>query len=315
MTHRLFHSGVIRVLALLLLCNFASTALAGAQSPPDRLTVEAAGQQVTVWSRRPEHPQAVVVLVHGRTWSARPAFDFEPRSASRSLLKALAGAGFATYAIDLPGYGSSPRDSSGWLAPGRAAEEVEAVLRFVARRHPDLRAPVLLGWSRGSKISALVATRAKQPLTALILYAYNLDPTAPPDNGPASGKAPALPNTAEWARSDFISPAVTSPALIQDFVDAALAADPIRVDVCCDAEFRGIHPEAIRVPTLLIHGARDPAFKPMAASAFFTQLASSERRWIVVAAGDHAAHLEDTAPEVVAAMTDFMRAALARAPK
>jgi pimeloyl-ACP methyl ester carboxylesterase len=121
-----------------------------------------------------------------------------------------------------------------------------------------------------------------------------------------------LPNTAEWARSDFVSPAVTSPTLIQDFVDAALAADPVRVDVCCDAEFLAIHPESIRIPTLLIHGARDPAFKPAVAAAFFGRLASPERRWIVVAGGDHAAHLEDTAPEVLAAVVDFLRAALAQ---
>ena len=304
--------GAVTGLALLLLFGSGSAVPAATRTPPDRLAVEAAGQQVTVWSRRPDLPNGAVVLVHGRTWSARPAFDFEPRSGSRSLLKALADAGFATYAIDLPGYGSSPRDSSGWLTPARAAEDIEAVLQFVAHRHPNLRAPVLLGWSRGSKISALVATRAKQPLSALVLYAYNLDPTAPPDNGPASGTPPAVRNTAEWARVDFVSPAVATPALIQDFVDTALATDPIRVDVCCDAEFLGIRPEAIGVPTLMIHGARDPAFRPSVAAAFFAQLATPERRWIIVARGDHAAHLEDTAPEVVTAMIDFIRAVLAQ---
>jgi len=315
--------GWLRALALILCCGLGpgTATLAGApvpatlQSEPERLLVSAAGQQVTVWARQSEHPQGAVVLVHGRTWSARPDFDFEPRSGSRSLLKALAVAGFAAYAIDLPGYGSSPRVSSGWLAPTRAAEVVEAVLAVVAHRHPDLPAPVLLGWSRGSKISALVASRARQPLSALVLYGYNLDPTAPPDNGPASGKAPARPNTAEWARSDFVTPAVASPALIEDFVRAALEADPIRVDVCCDVEFRGIHPQAIRVPTLLLHGARDPAFKPPVAAAFFSHLATAERRWIIVASGDHAAHLEDCGPEVTAAMIDFIHAALAQASR
>jgi alpha-beta hydrolase superfamily lysophospholipase len=316
---RYTRSTAMRILALLL-CGgiglaFAGTAHTAAASavraPPDHFVVDAAGQQVTVWSRRPEHPQGAIVLVHGRTWSARPAFDFQPRSGNRSLMQALSAAGFATYAVDLPGYGSSPRDASGWLAPERAASDVAAVVQFVARRHPTLSAPVLLGWSRGSKISALLATQATQPLSALILYGYNLDPTAPPDNGPPRDAAPAARNTAESARSDFISPAVTTPDLIDDFVTAALATDPVRVDVCCDTQFLlGIHPEAIHVPTLLIHGARDPAFKPAVAADFFAHLASAERRWIIVAAGDHAAHLEDTAPEVSAAMVDFIRAAL-----
>jgi alpha-beta hydrolase superfamily lysophospholipase len=317
MVHSRFRSRAISGIALILFCSLSvPAALADSAAAPDRLVVNVAGgQRLTLWSRRPEHPQGAVILVHGRTWSARPAFDFEPHAGSRSLLKALAAAGLATYAVDLPGYGSSQRDPSGWLSPEHAVEDVEAVIRFVAQRHADLRAPILLGWSRGSKISALVATRAKQPLSALILYAYNLDVTAQPDNGPATGAAPTVRNTADWARSDFVSPAVTSAALIQDFVAAALTTDPIRVDVCCDVEFRAIHPESIRTPTLLLHGARDPAFKPAVASAFFSQLAAPERRWIVVGSGDHAAHLEDTAPEVVAAMVDFIQATLAQTTK
>jgi alpha-beta hydrolase superfamily lysophospholipase len=295
---------------LLLAGSICFATLANAHPQLERFTVTDSGQQLAVWSRRPVHPQGVVVLVHGRTWSARTAFDFEPRSGSRSLLNALAGAGYATYAVDLPGYGASARDPTGWLAPSRAVQDVEAVLHFAAIRHADLPAPVLLGWSRGSKLSALVATRAKQPLSALILYAYALDPSAPPLNGTASGTAPAAPNTFESARADFVSPNVASPALIQDFVSAALATDPTRVDVCCDAEFLDIRPESIRVPTLLIQGKRDPSIKPEVAAAFFAHLASEDRRWIVIAHGDHAAHLEDTAPRVAAAMVEFIRASL-----
>ena len=314
MTPRPRHRAITTLLALLLSCGLWAYALATPPSEPERLTVSAAGQPLTVWLRQPEHPHGTVLLVHGRTWSARPDFDFEPRSGSRSLLKALAAAGYAAYALDLPGYGASARSATGWLAPTGAAEAAEAALRFIVQRHPDLPPPVLFGWSRGSKISALVATRAKQPLSALVLYAYNLDPAAPPDNGPATGEAPARANTAQWARSDFVSPAVASPALIEDFVTAALAADPIQADVCCDAEFLAIRPESIRVPTLLLHGARDPAFKPAVAAAFFSHLAAPERRWIIIGGGDHAAHLEDTGPELIAALIDFLHAALAAVP-
>lgn len=291
-------------------CSFAQ---ADVLVKPERLTVSVAGHPFAVWSRQPPHPQGVVVLVHGRTWSARTAFDFEPHTGSRSLLQHFATAGFATYAVDLRGYGETPRDSQGWLSPTQSAVDVEAVVQFAAKRHPTLPAPVLLGWSRGAKIAALTATRANQPLSALILYAYTLDPTAPPLNGPASGKPLAIPNTADAARSDFVSPDVASRKLIQDFVDTALATDPTRADVCCDAEFLAIHPEAILVPTLLIQGARDPGIKPAVASAFFAQLGSNERRWILVGRADHAAHLEDTSLEVASAMVDFIRASLLNA--
>lgn len=288
----------------------AASAQALAQGAPEHFTVRSQEQPLSVWARRPAHPQAVVVLVHGLTWSARPAFDFQPHS----LLEALAAAHFAAYALDLPGYGASPRAPGGWLAPEDAAKDVEAVLAWAAQQHPALPPPVLLGWSRGSKIAALTATRARQPLSALILYAYNLDPAAPPDHGAADGRAPEEPNAAAWARVDFVSPAVASPALIEEFVAAALKADPVRAAVCCDAQLLAIRPEVIRVPTLLLHGARDPAFKPAVAASFFSRLAAPERRWIVVGAGDHAAHLEDTAAEVDAAFVDFIHVALAQRP-
>lgn len=156
-----------------------------------------------------------------------------------------------------------------------------------------------------------MVTRANAPISALVLYAFNFDPDAPALYGPPEGEPPAVHNTAEAARSDFVSPNVVSPDLVRDFVDAALARDPMQALVCCDDELRAIRPESILVPTLLIHGARDPGFKAPIASAFFSRLATSERRWVVVAEGDHAAHLEATAPEVTAAIVDFIQAALA----
>jgi pimeloyl-ACP methyl ester carboxylesterase len=216
-----------------------------------------------------------------------------------------------SYAIDLRGYGETPRYANGWLTPTQSVEDVEATLKFASARHSDLPAPILLGWSRGSKIAALTATRGNQPLSALILYAFIFNPNAPPLNGPASGQPLAVANTAEAAKWDFISPEVADPALALDFVAAALAADPTRVEVCCDVEFLGIHPEAIRVPTLLIQGARDPGIDAEAAAAFFSHLGSQERRWIIIGRGDHAAHLEDTATNVSTAMVEFITTAVA----
>jgi alpha-beta hydrolase superfamily lysophospholipase len=302
--------GPARPAAAAILATAWLAASAAGASPPDRLVVKADGQELIVWSRLPARAKAAVVLVHGRTWSARPAFDFDSQSVSRSLLRSLAAAGYATYAVDLPGYGSSARTATGWLSPTQAAVDVEAVVRFVTQLHRNLPPPALLGWSRGSKISALVATRSNGAISALVLYAFNFDADAPPLYGPAGTPAPGTPNTADAARSDFVSPKVASPELVRDFVSAALASDPTQAPVCCDVEFRSIRPESIRVPTLLIHGARDPAFRPAVASAFFERLATTERRWIIVAAGDHAAHLEDTAPEVTSAIVDFLQAEL-----
>jgi alpha-beta hydrolase superfamily lysophospholipase len=312
--YRFLVCGSARLLAAAILATLWLAAPEAGAALPDRLVANADGQELVVWSRLPARPKAAVVLVHGRTWSARPAFDFDSQLVNRSLLRSLAAAGYATYAVDLPGYGSSAPALGGALAPTQAAADVEAVVRFVTQRHRNLAPPVLFGWSRGSKISALVATRSKEPISALVLYAFNFDPEAPPLYGPATSAAPSTPNTADAARSDFVSPRVASPDLVRDFVSAALSFDPTQAPVCCDLEFRSIEPESIRVPTLLIHGARDPAFRPAVASAFFGRLATPERRWVVIAEGDHAAHLEDTAPEVTSAIVDFLQAALTSYP-
>jgi pimeloyl-ACP methyl ester carboxylesterase len=277
--------------------------------PLERYAVILSDHPVVVWARRPSSPAGVVVLVHGRTWSARTAFDFEPKGENRSLLKVLAAAGYAAYAVDLPGYGETLRDGSGWLKPTHAAEVVEAVLRFASTNNPKLPAPVLLGWSRGSKISALVATRAQQ-LSGLVLYAFTFDPNSPPLYGPATDDPKAIANSEADARSDFISPDVINDNLVQEFVNTALKIDPIKVNVCCDTDFLEIRPESIRVPTLLIQGARDPGIHPAAAAEFFSKLSTNDRRWVVIAEGDHAVALEAPAPVFFGAVVDFVRSAI-----
>src|SRR5262249_12064878 len=152
--------GFARLAAVAMFAAAWVAASAAGASPPDRLVAKADGHDLVIWSRLPARPKAAVLLVHGRTWGARPAFGFDSQSVSRSMLRSFVAAGYAAYAVDLPGYGSSARTVTGWLSPTHAAADVEAVMRFVKEHHPNLAPPVLFGWSRGSKISALVATRS-----------------------------------------------------------------------------------------------------------------------------------------------------------
>ena len=89
----------------------------------ERHNVVVDGHALAVWSKLPEHPHAVMLLVHGRTWSARPDFDLQVPGETLSLMDGLVAMNIATYAVDLRGYGESARDGSGWLTPGRAAAD------------------------------------------------------------------------------------------------------------------------------------------------------------------------------------------------
>src|SRR5262245_40823686 len=85
---------------------------------PARLVVTADdGFQVTMWRKAPPQPRRSVLLIHGRTWSGRPDFDLQVPGESRSFMDLLVAQGYAAYALDMRGYGATPRDTTGFLTP------------------------------------------------------------------------------------------------------------------------------------------------------------------------------------------------------
>jgi pimeloyl-ACP methyl ester carboxylesterase len=95
-------------------------------------------------------------------------------------------------------------------------------------------------------------------------------------------------------------------------VAAALATDPIRVDWRAMETFGELDPADVHTPTLVIHGAGDP-YAPIANQAkLFTRLGDDDRAWVVLADGDHAAHLEDCGDAFVHAVLGFVQRPRAR---
>ncbi|MEM6293585.1 MAG: alpha/beta fold hydrolase [Myxococcota bacterium] len=264
------------------------------------------GHALAVWAKVPETPRGAIVLLHGRTWSGRPDFDLQVPGEARSTMDALAAAGLATYALDLRGYGETLRDATGWNTPDRAAKDLLAVLRWVGERHEG--APALLGWSLGSLTSQLAAQREPGLVSALILYGY---PRSPDRRYKADRKGvePArAATTAKGAASDFIIPGNISQAGIDAFVEQALAADPVRTDWRGTEEWNELDPGKVTVPTLVMHGAKDPYAPKANQVKLFNRLAAEDRAYVVIAGGDHAAHLEDVGPRFIDAVLGFVDA-------
>lgn len=280
----------------------AATARASASS----LTITADGHPLTLWFKRPRAPRGVILLVHGRTWSALPNFDLHVGRTSHSTLDAFVAKGYAAYAVDLRGYGATPRDATGWLTPTRAAADVLATLRSIAEREPGLPKPALVGYSRGSVVSLLAAQTDAANISALALYGFGYDIGSRPEPQPEPAAPPRQPTTAKAAASDFITPAIVSPAVVEAYVAEALRRDPVRVDWRRENEFGVLDPAAVRVPTLLLHGARDPYVKTAAHSRLFTTLGTDRKVWAVLPGADHAAHLEFTQEEWVDTILDFL---------
>ena len=248
------------------------------------------GHPFAVWSKAPAEPRAVMLLIHGRTWSTRPDFDLQVPGEDLSLMDGLVDMGIAAYGLDLRGYGETPRDASGWLTPDRAALDVAEVLGWVARRHPELVPPYLFGWSYGAMISQLVSQRRPDSMSGLVLFGYPVRPGY--DVSPDSESPLREPTTAEAAASDFILPGTISEAAIGAFVTSALAHDPVRMDWRSLEQWQALEGAAVSVPVLLLQAAEDPLALPEVHADLFTALNTKDKAWVVIPGGDHAAFME-----------------------
>jgi pimeloyl-ACP methyl ester carboxylesterase len=272
--------------------------------PLQKLSVNVDGHTFALWTRQIAHSKGSILLLHGRTWSALPDFDLKVPGEQRSVMVALNRMGYTTYALDMRGYGSTPRDASGWLTPTRAAADLAGVLKWIANR--EHRKPTLVGWSMGSLVAHFAAQQHPELMANLVLYGYPRDPAVRTEPSATPDAPPREVNTRERAASDFISPEVTPHSVIESYVEAALTADPVRVDWRKLEEFNALEPAKIVTPTLLIHGERDPLTPAAAQARLFMGLGTADKQWVVLAGADHAALIEDTLPAFVAAIVAFV---------
>ena len=291
--------------AAILVATWFCACTAFAAASPKQHTVTVDGHPIAVWSKAANRPRHAILLVHGRTWSAVPNFDLQVPE-RRSVMQALATHGFAVYAVDLRGYGKTPRNADGWSTPNQAANDVAEVLKWITARHPRLDKPALLGWSNGSVIAHLLAQQSPDVLSDLILYGHPRDPAATPTVPPTPASPPREVNTRERAASDFISPQVTSQSVIDKYVIEALKADPIRADWKQLEEYKVLDPAKVKAPTLVLHGERDPLAPIAAQSRLFVGLGNPDKQWVILAGGDHAAMLEATHDAFIAAIVNFV---------
>lgn len=301
-----------RILTALASLSLAFTTISGA-AELERHTVTADGHPIALWEKSADGATEAVLLVHGRTWSALPDFDLQVDGEDLSLMDGLIEHGYAVFAVDLRGYGETPRDDTGWLTPNRAADDVAIVIDWIASQREWTAKPHLFGWSMGSTISQLMVQRHPGRVSSLTLFGYwrDVDMTIPSD---APGIAPLRErNTAEAAASDFITPGSISRKAIDTYVAAALAADPVRVDVRSMDQYNALDGALIDVPTLVIAGALDPLGPPEYQQKLFASIGTGHKQYVSVPRSDHAAFLEAPREYFIRELVTFFEtASLAR---
>jgi pimeloyl-ACP methyl ester carboxylesterase len=269
-----------------------------------RHSVDSDGHTMAVWEKSPTDPKAILLLVHGRTWSTVPNFDLHVLGENLSLMDGLVERGIAAFGVDLRGYGETPRDSSGWTTPNRAADDVANVLRWIRDRHGST--PVhLFGWSQGSRVAQLVAQRHPGAVNSLVVFGYPHRPGDRPVQMP-EGVPPRMATTAEGAASDFITPGSISQVAMDTYVARALAADPVRSDWTHLHEFNALDPSKVTVPTLILQGELDPVGPSELQMWLFDGLATDDKSWVVLPGGDHAAFLETPRPYFLSTLESFL---------
>ena len=292
-----------------LVAVLAGTAQAQSARPPVKHDVVVDGHHLAVWQKKPAQPRAVIVLLHGRTWSSLPNFDLQVQGERRSLMDALAAAGLDVFAVDQRGYGATARDQSGWLTPDRAIADVHAVLAWIQQQQrPAARLPIyLFGLSRGAMVAAMVAQQRPETLAGVVLFGFGFDPDAQIPVSDPPGRPAMARNVADAAAADFVTRDAFTGATVTTFVREALKADPIRADWRDEHQFNAFRPAQLQAPVLLVHGDRDPE-APLALEAkLFTRFGTPDKAWVVLPGADHAAHLEKSQGQLVRTIVWFIR--------
>ena len=282
---------------------FVLVSLSVSAAELQRHTVDSDGHPIALWEKSADGATEAILLVHGRTWSALPDFDLQVEGEDLSLMDGLVEAGYAVYAVDLRGYGETPRDETGWLTPNRAAD----VVRWIAGDAEWHIKPHLFGWSMGSTISQLAVQRQPGLAASLTLFGYwrDDDMEIPADE---PGIEPAREvNTAEAAASDFITPGSISREAIDAYVAQALAADPVRVDLRSMDQYNALDAALIDIPTLVIAGEFDPLAPPDRQAKLFVRLGTGHKQYVSVPGGDHAAFLEKPRAYFIHELVAFLR--------
>jgi pimeloyl-ACP methyl ester carboxylesterase len=262
---------------------------------------------ISVWSKKPtKSSKEAILLVHGRTWSAVPDFDLQVENEELSLMDGLVESGYAVYAIDLRGYGSTPRDSTGWLTPDRAAKDLAIILKWIYNEQQWKVKPHLFGWSFGSTHAQLLAQRHPELISSLTLFGYWKDPDKIMPADIDNIIPQRITNTTEAAASDFIIPGSISKRAIDAYVQSALLCDPVKVDWNKLDQFNELDPAKITTPTLILQGEYDPIGPTEIQLKLYTRLGTAHKQWITVPNGDHAAFMETPRAYFIHALVSFL---------
>ena len=267
--------------------------------------VSSDGHPMAVWEKKTDSTKGLILFLHGGTWSSVPDFHLQVEGEDLSLMNGMAEQGYSSYAVDLRGYGATPRDSTEWVSPSVAVNDINNVLNWISKENKNKKVH-LFGWSMGSTLSLLTAQKNDEHIASLTVFGYWQDLDLKIPETTKYTRLEKSLNTAENAASDFITPGSISPKAIETYVKKALKFDPIKVDWRNESEYNYINPSEINTPVLILQGEFDPFAPTERQEKLFKRLKTVHKSWIVIRGGDHAAFLEKPRKQFINSFTEFI---------
>jgi pimeloyl-ACP methyl ester carboxylesterase len=306
-----------RVVGLLLMASALALALARAPdrsvqslvarwAPPPSQFIDLHGQLVHLRDEGPRDDPMPLVLVHGTSASLH---TWEGWSAALRAQRRV-------ITFDLPGFGLTGPFTGKYASWGYSGDELA---RFVIELLDQLKLPrcALGGNSLGGEVAWRVASLAPQRVQRLVLVdaaGYELQAQSVPI-GFRLANVPVVNRTFEWllprglveqsVREVYGDPAKVTPALVDRYFETTLREGNRRALVqrfqaqAIDLQSVPSNIErlrALKMPTLLIWGARDRLIPPALGERFKRDIAGS--RLVVVDGAGHVPQEEDPAASV-----------------
>jgi len=277
----------------------------------------------------------IIVLIHGATFPSSVAFDLDYENAS--MMQQLARSGWDTFALDMEGYGNSPRpavmddpdkfpDDPAPISPDVTVANVASVVDFV-RELRGVDKVHVLGWSAGAMIEApRYAIEQPDKVEKLVLWgtrykgkALNEDEIAKKiDDINSKKNRMGDPSSIERWGSLGTAPNMIKPGLFKAYTIAHKASDPM--SDALDGKIRApfgrfmevstqetrVDAEKITVPTLIIRGELDTVVPLEDNTALLNALAGDGNKLVTIPGAGHFNQMEKTNKQFYQALENFL---------
>jgi alpha-beta hydrolase superfamily lysophospholipase len=243
----------------------------------------------------------VLFLAHGSSVSSRPTFDLDvPGHDDYSLMDKFAGYGFDVWTMDFEGYGRSTK-SAGNSNVADGVEDLKAAAAVVSRETGQ-ESFHLYGESGGALRAGVFAMAEPRRIRRLVLSAFTWTGkgsetlTKRAEDGEYYRTHDRRPRDRNMIRSIFTrdKPGTSDPAVAEAMADAELALGssvPTGTYVDMTTKLPLVDPTKLTMPVQIIRGEFDGIATEDDLLAFFRQLSTSDREFVVLPNAAHSVAL------------------------